>query len=379
MNYKYRLYPNKQQENMLRQFCGAQRFIWNHYLNEEMETYKEHKKFRFSHKNITSLPKLKSELEWLKLVPSTSLQQTLLYQDRALKQSFKGNTSRKGFPKFKSKRNFNGSFSLVVIDNKSIIDNKYFKCPKIGKIKIVMERELPSNFRSCKIKQHAGKWFVVFTVKKKKLQKSRALNRVLGIDFNSKEIVVSSSNKQVTNPKYLAKAKLDLARKQRILSKKIKGSNNRRKQQLIVAKAYDKISSQRKDFLDKLSYELVQSNDLICLEDLNIAGMSKFNGNMVADAGWSMLRSMIEYKAELYGKHVQIVGRYFPSTQLCSLCGTIQKKSLNERTHVCDCGLNISRDLNAAINIKNEGLDIFIKNRVGTTRINACGDSLSLR
>ncbi|KFZ27703.1 MAG: putative transposase [Candidatus Izimaplasma bacterium HR2] len=376
LKYSYRIYPNKEQEAKLNQFCGAQRFIWNHFLCLEMEQYKLDGTFRFSHKNITSLPKMKNmeNLLWLKDIPSTSLQQTLLYLDKALKHSFRKTSSKKGFPKFKKKKYYQGSFSLAMVNDKMIIGS-HIKLPKIGKVKIKLHRKLPSDFKSCQVKQKANKWFIVFTVKVNKHKTVNKIQKVIGLDFNSKDIVVNSNDCSTTNPKFFVKSKQRIKKLNRQLSKKQKGSNNYKKQSLKLAQNHVHVANQRKDFLDKLSYDIVSNNDLICLEDLNIKPMQSFNGRMVQDAGWSMLRSMIEYKADLYGKHVSVINQYFPSTKLCSACGTIVNKSLRQRQHNCNCGLCISRDLNAAINIKNEGIKVFINNKVGTTLIYACGDT----
>jgi putative transposase len=374
LKYKFRLAPNKEQESLLLQFCGSQRYVWNHFLNLEIEQYKKDKTFRFSHKNITSLPKLKKELNWLKKVPSTSLQQTLLYLNVALKQSFGKKSETKSFPKFKKKRNHHGSFSLTAINNKSLRGNcKKIMMPKIGLMNINMHRELPSDFKSCQVKQQDGKWFIVFTVKAKKKLK-RTIKNIVGLDFNSNQIIVDSNGIEVVNPKYLAKAKQGIKKQQRRLSKKTYGSNNYIKQALKVSKVHSKISRTRKDFLDKVSFGYVANNDLICLEDLDIASMSKdskknfkIGGRMVQDAGWSMLRKMIEYKAGLYGCNISVIGKWFPSTQMCSSCGDIVKKDITQREHKCHCGLETTRDLNSALNIKAEGFKIF--NTAGTVGI----------
>jgi len=373
MKYKYRLSPTAEQESLLIQFCGAQRYVWNHFLAKEMERYADDGKFNFYYSNAKALTELKKkpETEWMNGIPSTSLQQTIRNLDRALKQSFRGKNARKGFPKFKSRRNFAGSFSLAMIDQKRI-KNGTFNMPKLGCIKVNLHRPLPSDFKSAQVKWEHGNWFLVLTVKIMRQPPVSIIYKFIGLDFNSQQIVVDSEGKTIQNPKFLTKAKQKLIWEQRRLSKKVKGSANRKKQQLRVLRAHGKIARTRKDFLDKLSRHYVDSYDLICLEDLNVAGMSKFNGHMVGDAGWSALRAMITYKADLYGKHVSVIDRYFPSSKMCFGCGQLVNKSLAEREHVCDCGFKTSRDHNAALNIAREGLDIL--NRAGTVPIHACGD-----
>ncbi|MDX8383505.1 MAG: transposase [Ghiorsea sp.] len=373
MKYKYRLYPTVKQELKLLGFCGAQRFVWNYFLVLEIERYKKDGKFNFMVANAKLLTQLKKTPghEWMNDVPVQAFQQTLRNLDKALKQSFRGKANRKGFPKFKCLHHNNKSFSLAMVSTKSNIRDGGFICTNFGKkdiIKMVMDRELPSDFASCTVKcEKNGMWHVIFTVKKVRSTPVTEIKKIIGLDFNSKNIIVDSNGKIYENPKFFAKAKVKLARAQRRLSKKVKGSANHKKAKSKVAKLYAKVSAQRKDFLDKLSYhyQIVQDNDLITIEDLNVAGMAKFNGHMVQDAGWRMLRTMIVYKADLYGKHVSIISRWFPSTKMCSGCGQLADKKLSEREHNCDCGLSISRDLNAAINIRAEGIDLFKKTTIG--------------
>ncbi|MDX8383506.1 MAG: transposase [Ghiorsea sp.] len=371
MKYTYRLYPTVKQEQKLLGFCGAQRFVWNYFLALEIERYKKDGKFNFYYTNGKLLTQLKKTpgLEWMNEVPNAAFQLTLRNLDNALKQSFRGKANRKGFPKFKCLHHNNKSFSLTNVSTKSNIRDGGFICPKFGKkdiIKMVIDRELPSDFASCAVKcEKNGMWHVIFTVKKIRKPQVTNIRKIIGLDFNSKNIIVDSNGKIYENPKFFAKAKENLARAQRRLSKKVKGSANHKKARLRVAKLYAKVSAQRKDFLDKLSFQIVQENDLIAIEDLNVAGMAKFNGHMVQDAGWRMLRTMIVYKADLYGKHVSIISRWFPSTKMCSSCGQIEDKKLSKREHNCDCGLSISRDLNAAINIRAEGIDLFKKMTIG--------------
>lgn len=372
MKYSYRLYPTKAQEALLLQFCGAQRWIWNHFLDLEIKEYQETSKFRFKHKNITSIPGLKKEVEWLSDIPSTSLQQTLIQLDDALRRSFKKNKNRKGFPKFKKKKFHQGSFSLTMIDSKAIVNNQYFKMPKIGKIKIKLHRDLPSNFKSCTVKQKSGKWFVSFTVDVPKQVSTTEIRKSCGLDLNSNDLVVTSDNDIFTNPKFYAKFKRKIKKENKKLSNKTKGSNNWKKQLLRLQRTYDRITNQRSDYLHKISHQLVIENNLICIEDLNVKSMSKFNGHMVQDAGWSSFVNMLLYKSELYGKHIVKIDSWFPSTKMCSSCGCLEDKKLSDRIHRCDCGLEISRDLNAAINIRNEGINKLY--RAGIAQINACGD-----
>lgn len=293
----------------------------------------------------------------MKLSPSTSLQQTLLHLERALKDSFPNSTCRRGFPKFKKKRHFDSSFSMTMTttDRNCNFENNTFKIPNIGWIKTKYHRALPSDFKSCTVKQKAGKWFVVLPVKLAK-QPKRTTNRSIGIDLNSKEFVLNDGTRYVI-PKILRENQAKIAKLQRQLSKKTKASQSYFKAQKKLAKAFDTVTNQRSDYFHKLSKKLVDNFDIISLEDLNVASMQQWNGKMIQDNGFGMLRQLIEYKAELYGAEVVIIDRYYPSSKTCSNCGCVQNIPLSVRVYNCgNCKTVIDRDLNAAININRAGM-----------------------
>lgn len=363
LKYKYRLYPNADQEQKLLQAIGCARFVWNYFLSKEIAEYAESKKFRFLNKNSAELTKLKQEedFKWLGDVSAAALQQSLKYLDRALKHSFKSSTTRKGFPRFKKRQNWAGSFSLTMVNRERSCDFDVgkFKCPNVGWIKTQYHRALPSDFKSCQIKQEAGKWFIVFTVEVKKQPKIvPRLDDVntIGIDINSGEYVQSDGVVHKI-PKYLRESQARLRVLQRRLSKKVKGSANRRKAQLKFARLHWHIASQRRDFFHKLTHELVELYDLICLEDLNVSGIQRFNGSITKDNLFAEFRSMLEYKAELRGKHISVISRWEPTSKTCSCCRSIQVMPLHMRQYDCvGCGCSIDRDLNAAINIRRAGI-----------------------
>ena len=366
LKYKYRLYPNNSQIESLKQVIGSNRYIWNYFLQKETEQYQIDNKFRFFNKNSNDLTSLKQATEWLKLPPSTSLQQTLRYLDQALKASFKRNIkARKGFPKFKKKRNFDGSFSLAMVnsDRNCDFDNNKFKIPNIGWIKCRYHRVMPSDFKTCQIKQEANQWYVVFTCQKQKLP-VRNTNNSVGIDLNSSEYVLSNGIRYKI-PKFLRENQAKIKKLQRNLSRKKKGSNNHLKAQLKLNKVNYRIRLKRLDYFHKLSHQLVNDYDVISLEDLNVKSIQQWNGHIIKDNGFAMLRRFIEYKSELYGGKAVIIDRYYPSSKSCSNCGNIRDIELSERVYnCCSCGSVIDRDLNASINI----------DRAGTAQINDCGD-----
>lgn len=342
---------------------GCARFVWNHFLAKEMAEYAESKKFRFLNKNCAELTKLKREedFKWLGDVSASALQQSLKYLDRTLKQSFKKNSNRRGFPRFKKRQNWAGSFSLTMVNRERSCDfeSNEFKCPNIGWIKTRYHRELPSDFKSCQIKQEAGRWFVVFTVEVKKQPKIVPRlddANTIGIDINSGEYVQSDGVVHKI-PKYLRESQARLRVLQRRLSKKVNGSANRRKAQLKLARLHWHITNQRLDFFHKLTHELVDLYDVICLEDLNVSGIQRFNGQITKDNLFAGFRSLLEYKAELRGKHISVISRWEPTSRMCSCCGSIQDMPLQVRQYECvGCGTSIDRDLNAAINIRRAGI-----------------------
>ena len=368
LKYKYRLYPNQVQLAKLNQVAGNNRFVWNHYLDKEIQQYANNKTFIFNKANSKDLTAFKKTNEWLQLSPSTSLQQTLLHLERALKDSFPNSTCRRGFPKFKKKRQFDSSFSMTMTttDRNCNFENNTFKIPNIGWIKTKYHRALPSDFKSCTVKQKAGKWFAVLTVKLAK-QPKRTTNRSIGIDLNSKEFVLNDGTRYVM-PKILRENQAKIAKLQRQLSKKTKSSQSYFKAQKKLAKAFDTVTNKRSDYFHKLSKKLVDNFDIISLEDLNVAAMQQWNGKMIQDNGFGMIRQLIEYKAELYGAEVVIIDRYYPSSKTCSNCGCVQNIPLSVRVYNCgNCKTVIDRDLNAAININRAGMAQIHAGGKGTT------------
>lgn len=368
LKYKFRLYPTKEQEIRLIQIAGSNRYVWNHFLNKEQEQYQIDKKFRFYNKNSKDLTALKQAADtgWLSNTPSTSLQQTLRYLDSALKQSFKRNNAKKGFPKFKKHKNFSRSFSLAMVNARQNIKQNKFHVAKGLDVKVVMHRDIPSDFKTCQIKQEGDRWFVVLTCKKE-ISNLPKTYKSIGIDLNSKDFVLSNGIRFAI-PKYLRESQAQVKHLQQELSRKVKGSSNRKKAQSKLSNVHQRIANKRLDYFHKLSYALVREYDLICLEDLDVKAIQQKMGHVVKDNGFGMFRTFIEYKAALYGKNTVVINRYFPSSQLCSQCGSVHKMDLSERVYVCQnlvCGAIMDRDLNAAINIK----------RAGTAPINAFGDA----
>ena len=350
-----RLYPNKSQIQFLNQDIGNQRFVWNHFLFETKKLYDEEKKFLFYSETSKLVVDLKKENEFLQLGNSQALQQTLRDFDLALKGSFK---QQKGFPRFKKKSSC-GSIRLP--QGCSIVDGK-LKLPKIGFIK--SKGSLPEVFNSVTIiRKPSGKFYASFVVpfvipEKVEIESS------IGIDLNSRHFVVLSGGSAIENPKFLKEKELRLKRYQRAYARKQKGSSNQNKARIKVAKQYEKIGNCQKNFIDQLTTNLVKTYDHISIEDLNVKAMMKFNGRMIGMAPFGAFRNKLTWKANKFGKHLEVINRFCPTSKVCSECGQELKLTLKDRWVDCDCGNSIHRDHNAAINI----------HRVGTTRINACED-----
>ena len=352
-----RLYPNKEQIQFLNQDIGNQRFVWNHFLAETKKRYEEKKKFLFFKDTCSLLVDLKKENEFLQVGNSQALQQTLRDFDLALKGSFR---QQKGFPRFK-KKSSGGSFRLP--QGCSVINGKV-KLPKIGAIK--SRGTLPENFNSVTIiRKPSGKFYASFVVPFILPEKVEIKSSV-GIDLNSNHFVVLSDGSAIKNPKFLKEKEIRLKRYQKSYSRKQKGSKNQKKARIKVARYHEKIGNCQKDFLEQLTTNLVKTYDHLSIEDLNVKGMQQFNGRMIGMAPFGSFRNKLTWKANKYGKHLEVINRFCPTSKVCSECGQELKLTLKDRWISCDCGNSIHRDRNAAINI----------HRVGTTRINACGDRI---
>ena len=350
-----RLYPNKEQIQFLNQDIGNQRFVWNHFLVENKKVYEEEKKFLFYKDTSKLLIDFKKENEFLSIGNSQALQQTLRDFDLALKQGYK---QQKGFPKFK-KKSFGGSVRLP--QGCSVIDGK-LKLPKIGFIK--SRGNLPIDFNSITIiRKPSGKFYASFVVEFQ-LPEKVEIKSSIGIDLNSNHFVVLSDGSAIKNPKFLKEKEARLKRYQRSYSRKQKESSNQNKARIKLARYHEKISNCQKNFLEQLTTSLVKTYDHISIEDLNVKAIQRFNGRMVGMAPFGSFRQKLTWKANKFGKHLEVINRFCPTSKVCSECGQELQLTLKDRWITCDCGNSIHRDHNAAINI----------HRVGTTRINACGD-----
>ena len=357
---KFRIYPNKEQCLLLAKTFGCCRMIYNKGLAHRISAYKDGEKANYVLTNAM-LTGLKEDpyYAFLKEVDSIALQQALRDLDRAYTNFFKHLAK---YPHFKSKKEHHFRYRTINQGNNIRIENGKIKLPKIGYVKI--KQSMPvSNIHNVTVEQEpSGKYYVVINMEFEHTPLANA-GGVVGIDLGIKTFYSDSNGNTVSNPKYLEAAERRLAKKQRSLSRKRKGSKNFEKQRIAVAKAHESVANKRKDFLHKEANKLINENQVICVEDLNVKGMIKNHklAKHIASASWGEFSRIIAYKAEWNGNQLVKVPTFFPSSQTCSICGYQNKDVKNLAVRVWECPVCHSvhdRDRNAAINILNKGLEM---------------------
>lgn len=370
--YQYRSYPNKTQQVLLEKHFGANRFIYNYFLQRKISYYKETKKTIGWVELCNELPKLKEQYEWLNEIASHSLQQTILNLDNAYTGFFRSN---KGFPKFKSKRNNKHSYCIpdylsirTDFEHNKLYIPKFIKTKKHdNRLKCIFDRTFEGKIKECTISRKINKYFVSIVVEENvELPKKPKIKEesTIGIDFGVKMFLTLSNGTKIESPKYFKQSMDKLAKHQQDLEKLIKGSTCWISKKEQISKLHAKISRQRKDFLDKLSYKLTHESqvDTICIEDLSIKSMQNQNekptNRIIGDLGWFSLTRMIQYKSDWYGKNFLKIGRFELSSKTCNICGEVYHElKLGEREWKCKkCNTIHDRDNNAAKNVKDFAL-----------------------
>jgi putative transposase len=377
--YKYRIYPNKEQQKLINKHIGCCRFVYNLCLEKKINVYKTSKKSISCFDLIKLLPFLKKEQEtsFLKEVNSLSLQAAIRNLDSAYQRFFK---EKKGFPKFKSKRNTRQSFQIVQNTNVDFKEKRVY-IPKFKEgIKCRFHRFFDGKVKTSTISKTAtGRYYISILVQLNEdnpAKKPIDENKAVGIDLGIKTFATLSNGKEIPNPKNLKNALVRLKRLQRSISRKTKGSNNRDKARRIFAYQYERVINRRNDFLEKVTHQLVTTYNTICLETLSASNMMKnhYLAQALSDIAIGRFNELIEQKAEWYGVNILRIGRFEPSSKMCS-CGYVYKDlKLSQRVWTCpNCSRTNQRDLLAANNIK---AFAFNKkhNTAGTAEIYACGD-----
>jgi putative transposase len=367
----YRLYPNQEQENFLIQDVGNQRFLWNQMLQLNQIWYEARQEFLWYYDMAALLPEMKELYPFLKDGNSQCLQQTLRDLDQALKNCLK-NRKHFGFPKFHKKAS-GGSCRLP---QHLKFDDSRLVLPKIKGVKLVNNGQgFPKMFKSTTLLlKPSGKWFASFVVEVPEATKVElnANSKVVGIDLNSVDFVVTNENQRVKNPKHLLTHEKRLKKYQRRMDRKQHKSKNFEKARRKVARIHEYVANCRKDWTEKITNALVREADVLVIEDLNVKAMQQFNGRMIQSAPFGMFRNKLTWKANREGKHLVVIDRYAPTSKICSRCGQVHQMKLSDRWLSCSCGLEIDRDHNAAINIRKLGLK-QLPATVGMTGSNASG------
>jgi putative transposase len=375
--YRYRLEPTTEQENKLRQFAGARRFIWNWALQQRRDYYRQTGKGLPSKELSRRLTALKNQPEtmWLREMDSQLLQQAVADVQRAYVNYFEGRARR---PRFKSRKRDKIRFRIpqrVHIVGEAVV------VPKIGKVPLRLSRPVEGTTKSATFKQDAcGHWHVSVVVDTPLPDVALPLPdpaQTVGLDLGLGDVVVRSDGRKEPAPRFYRRAKRALRRAQRTQSRRQKGSRNREKARRRVVRIHQRVANQRAHFCHDLTTKLIKSHQAVCIEDLNVKGLARTKlATSFYDAALGQIRRQLQYKGQWYGVHVVVVDRFFPSTQLCHVCGFKNTGlTLNDRTWTCPrCGTVHDRDINAAINVKNEGLRILA---VGHTEsLNACGGAV---
>ena len=360
--FEYRIYPSQKQTLLLARTFGCSRWVFNRFLEEKIRFFKETGKSLSYCKCSKMLTKIKTQEDtaWLAEVEAAALQQSLRNLDRAFDNFSKRRKQGVGFPNFKKKK----SRKTYRTPDAKIVDDSHVWIPKVGRVKARITRPIQGRITSATIKQvPSGKYFIVFTCTDIPQPPKSKDGKAIGIDLGIKTLVTTSDGEKIEGVADTRKLDKKLAREQRKLSRKKKGSNNRAKQKIKVARVYEKITNKRKDHMHKVAAKLISENQVVCAETLNVEGMMKNHhlAKSIAMQSFATILGFLEYKAKERGKIFVQVDRWFASSKTCHSCGVkADAMPLNIRSWQCEnCGAKHDRDINAAQNILAEGIRIL--------------------
>ncbi|EGP4826847.1 transposase [Enterococcus faecium] len=369
--YKFRIYPNQEQEILIAKTIGCSRFIYNHFLNLWNHEYTTTGKGLSYHSCSAMLPQMKRNPEtiWLKEIDSIAIQSSLKNLSDSFSRFFRKQNRR---PQFKSKKNPIQSYTTKNVNNSIQIRNNFVKLPKLGLVKFAKSQEPKGRILNATIRKNSSGKFFVSILCEEEIMEYPKTTSAIGIDLGITDFAILSDGQKIDNNKFTAKMQKKLKREQRKLSRrallaKQKGINlfeakNYQKQKRKVARLHEKVMNQRTDFLNKLSTEMIKNHDIICMEDLNTKSMLRNHklAKSISDVSWSSFVTKLQYKADWHGRKIIKIDKWFPSSQICSECGHRDgKKSLKIREWTCPiCHTHHDRDINASINILTEGLRI---------------------
>ena len=358
--YKFRIYPTSEQRTLFAKTFGCVRFLYNRMLSDKIKYYEE------TGQTLKNTPaQYKKEYEWLKEIDSLALANAQMSLQAAYRNFFRNPKS--GFPKFKSKKSNRKSYTTNCVNGNIIIENGSLRLPKVGLVKLKQHRPIPSDYqlKSVTVSQPPGGTYYASVLFEYENQVSEQPPQTfLGLDYSMHDLYKDSNGNEPHYPRYYRQSEKKLKREQRRLSRMQKDSKNREKQRIKVARLHEKVANQRKDFLHKQSRQIVDAYDCVCIESLNMKAMAQVLqfGKSVSDNGWGMFTTFLQYKLKEAGKRLVKIDKFFASSQTCSCCGykNSATKNLAVREWNCpECGTHHDRDVNAAINIRKEGMRLI--------------------